>query len=104
MAPTMVTAEFGSASAAEGARRHLVDFGIAESRIELVAAPQTDAIAGEYPGQPYANQPGQPAEAPGDAARSHPTCRLTVMADSPDQAGRLGAILEKRGARVSRSG
>ena len=95
-----VSADFGSASAAEGARHELLGIGIAEGRIRLVATAQTDPLAGEYPGQPYANQPGQAQTPPSDAARSHPTCRIEVAADSAAEAREVGAVLEKRGGRV----
>jgi len=95
----IITAVFGSASAAEGARLELLSGGVAEQRIRLMASPQIDPIAGEYPGQPFANQPGQADRPPGDHARSHPTCSLEVEVGSPAEAERTVAVLDKHGGR-----
>ena len=72
---TTVRADFGSTSAAEGARRDLVGSGVAEGRIQL--ANQMD-----------------------DADRSVQTCRLMVYAGSVVEARRIAEVLEKRGART----
>lgn len=94
-----VTAVFGSASAAEGARQELLGSGIAEQRIRLSALLDSDPIAAEYPGQPFANQPGQADGPQGDLSRSHPTCTLEVEIASPAEADRVVAVLDKHGAR-----
>ena len=70
-----VSAEFGSLSAAEGACHDLVERGFDAERIRIVPHPEVDPLAAEFPGQPFANQPGQADRRPGDAARStNPAC------------------------------
>jgi hypothetical protein len=96
-----VSAEFGSVSAAEGACHDLVERGFAAERIRLLAHAEADPVAAEYPGQPFANQPGQAERPPGDAARSFSTCSITVEAGSPEEAGRIAEVLERHGARLA---
>lgn len=98
--PTVV-GQFGSASAARQAMRELLDSGLADGPVRLSTPAAADGIGAEAPGQPYGNQPGQAYEEPGDIARSHPTCTLTVTAESDPESQRIERVLERHGGRVS---
>lgn len=58
----VVTGVFSSTGDAERAKQRLVEAGVAENCIELSTNLTGDAIAAEYPGQSYSNQPGQSSE------------------------------------------
>ena len=96
-----MSAEFGSLSAAESACHDLIGRGVGAERIRIVAHVEADPVAGEAPGQPYANQPGQHDSPPGDASRSHATCSVTVDATSPREVRRITDVLQKHGARLA---
>jgi len=59
----VVAGVFASLGAAEQAKGRLIEAGVAEECIALSADLSADGIAAEYPGQSYANQPGQAFEA-----------------------------------------
>lgn len=91
-----VSAEFGSISAAEGACHDLIERRFEATRIRFVPHVEGDPLAAEFPGQPFANQPGQANRPPGDAARSYGTCSITVQVGRRSTAEVLAHVARTR--------
>ena len=102
MAHKLMVAVFGSVDAADQAKAHLLEAGVADDRIALSMDLTADGIAAEYPGQSYSNQPGQtPGSEPehcSDAAHAG-TCVLRVDVGSIAEGEPLEAIVRRCGAR-----
>lgn len=102
MGHRLMMSVFGSVEAAQQARQSLLAAGIADERIALSTDLTADAIAAEYPGQSYCNQPGQPEEYEQDHgcdAAHAGACVLRVDVGSTASESAVEQIMRRCGAR-----
>ena len=97
-----VVGVFRSPADAEAARSALLGTGLPADALALAATTADDGIAGEYPGESYENQPGEPEEGNAtarfaEAVRSG-ACVLSVEPRDGVDAERIAALLQERGA------
>lgn len=102
MAHNVVAGVFPSLDAAERAKGRLIEAGVPEERIALSADLAADDIAGEYPGQCFTNQPGQPTEADFDESYADAAhvggCVVRVDLGAKDDGAPLEGLMRDCGA------